>query len=337
MIGVIGAAGAVGAAAVRQLRAWHAPLRAGNRREVDAMDGASLRRFCDGCRVVINCSGPSSPELVRNASGAAFEVGADYVEPAGGDFVFDAVAHARKSHLQRTALVAAGMMPGLTALLPRALAGNASASSLTAYVGGRAPFTRSAALDFLAARGEGRALAAWRGGARVAGALDPLNGIELPHFPGAVNALPYLSSEAERLARALGLTEVRWYTVFDGRHLCDAVKQAGADEKGAERLVRAAALDLFGRTPYQRIVFDLDGRTLVLHGRDASELTGTFAALAARSLTSLRIPPGVYYAGEVLDPSTAIEDLRGAEAVVSVDVPGIEATRGSTFFEEGAL
>src|SRR5438445_7441516 len=94
MIGVLGASGAVGAAAVDWLRQLgHGPLRLGARRPwtaapgeqvmtVDATDPRSLAAFCQDTRVVLNCAGPSY-RLLDQVADAALTAGADYVDSAG--------------------------------------------------------------------------------------------------------------------------------------------------------------------------------------------------------------------------------------------------------------
>ncbi|WP_449065129.1 saccharopine dehydrogenase NADP-binding domain-containing protein, partial [Planomonospora algeriensis] len=96
MIGIVGGYGAVGGAAARLLadrgvRVGGRDLEAARRfvdeelggrgeaRRVDAYDEAALAAFCRGCRVVVNCAGPSYLLLDRVAR-AAFRAGADYVD-----------------------------------------------------------------------------------------------------------------------------------------------------------------------------------------------------------------------------------------------------------------
>lgn len=307
MIGILGASGAVGRAAVRELRhAADTQLRTASRTSgVDAHDPRALHHFCRGCDVVIDCTGPSSPQLVQSIASAAFASGAAYVTAAGGDAVRDAVLRVHAEHPRSTALVAAGMMPGLTALLPRALA---PAARITAYAGGRGIFTRTAAIDFRDA---------------ALTAMPALHDVELPFFPGRVTAIPHVSREGERVARLMRLDDARWHTVFDGAHTIAALRDP-------DRIERASALDLFGRESYQRIVVIADdARTLVLQARDASELTAAFASVAA--LLAGGVEAGVHYAGEVLDPMRAIERLRASLAVASIDSPELHA------FEEGVL
>ncbi|MFG6201139.1 saccharopine dehydrogenase NADP-binding domain-containing protein [Nonomuraea sp. JJY05] len=158
MIGVLGGYGAVGGTVARLLAghgpraggrdAGHPDVRVGGRDgaaarrfvdaelgghgeawQVDALDAAELARFCAGCQVVVNCAGPSY--LLRDrVARAAFAAGADYVDAAG-----DVAAFARPTGASagagtgagggmggRTAVLSAGMLPGLTGLVPRHLA-----------------------------------------------------------------------------------------------------------------------------------------------------------------------------------------------------------------------
>src|SRR5207302_8403929 len=102
-------------------------------------DPRSLADFCEGCRVVVNCAGPSSVIGDRVAR-AAFAAGADYVDVAG-----ERALHAQAVGLPagRTALPGAGMMPGLSELLPRVLAHDhpRRTAHLRAWCGGRGRFT----------------------------------------------------------------------------------------------------------------------------------------------------------------------------------------------------
>jgi hypothetical protein len=221
-------------------------------------------------------------------------------------------------------VISAGMMPGLTGLLPRYLVGSDPGARLVGWVGGRDRFTETAALDYLAVdEGYGEPLALWRDGRPVPRGLTPLVDVDLPHFPEPVTAQPYLATETQRMARALQLSEVRWYSVFAGERLRQAIRQAGgADPRIAARRVRAAAeLDLFGRRPYQQIVLELTGvraATLVLRGTGASALTGATAALAVVAVHNGQVPAGVHHAAEVLDPAAGVALLRTSEAVVEL-------------------
>ena len=293
---------------------------------VDVTNPDSLHRFCAGCRVVVNCVGPLGGSRTAVAA-AALAAGAGYVDSGGDETLREelasltapAVPGARRAG---TAVVGAGVLPGLSGLVPRWLAAPAlqPPTMLTAYVATLDRMTPSSAREFLlSVAGDSRANAAWRAGARVAGALEPLHRVRLPFFPGEVTAYPYLSAETERLARAAGLDEVRWYHVFDadGRVVATLGRlqqelRRGVDPAAlAAELVRAVDVEMFGRAPTQQLVFGLDGRArgepagrvAVLRAASTYELTATVTALAAAEVIRGAVPAGAHLAAEVLDPA----------------------------------
>jgi hypothetical protein len=344
LVGVIGAGGAVGRAHVRRLlRLGISHLRLGARDTsrlnlagptevvaLDINDSAALDRFCSGCRVVVNCGGPSYRILDRVAR-AAFAAGADYVDP-GGDEPLSALLAGNVEAQRCRALISAGMMPGATGLMPRWLGrqGFDRVGRLKAYVCARDYFTPSAAIDYLLSlrSGYGQALAAWRHGACVARALQPLTDIELPFFPGRVNAYPYLTKETERLAIQLSLEEVCWYVLFDGAQMWKALGRIQAeagfqdDTAAATELSHAAEMDLFGRNPQQTFLFCLTGeanaramaRTLVVRSSSTYELTAAVAAMAVSALLTQEIARGVHFAADILDATTVVGYLRTSAA-----------------------
>jgi len=246
------------------------------------------------------------------------------------------------------------MMPGLSGLLPRWLAGQGfeRTTRLTAYVGGRGRLTPAGAADYLLSLGNGigEPLAAWRNGVRVPRALEPLANVALPFFSAGAVAYPFLGPETERLARVLGLTDVSWYTVFEGDHMRSALGrlqgamagQGDVDASAAE-LSRAAELDLFGRDPYQMIVMEMEGesggrplrQTALLRATDAHELTGAVTALAVAAVVNGDVRPGVHFAADVLDPRIVdlVREVPVVTAVGVVDAPIEVAVRG----EEGCV
>ncbi|MGP3936426.1 saccharopine dehydrogenase NADP-binding domain-containing protein [Nonomuraea sp. KM88] len=359
MIGVLGGYGAVGAAATLLLAGRAARVRVGGRDgaaarrfvagalggegeawQVDAFDPDALARFCRGCQVVVNCAGPSY--LLRDrVARAAFEEGADYVDAAGDAASFAGLAATGTGG--RTAVISAGMLPGLTGLLPRHLAALSSAHSgpavrLDVYTGGLDRLTPAAAGDFLLAGEEerGAALAGWRDGGKVARALTPAHDVELPYFPGPVTAYPYLSAEAERVAADLGLAEARWYNVIAG----DRVLATASTATSAADLARVAELELAGRTPYYVLLFQLSGphntSTLVVRTADSYALTAAVTAHAARAVLAGEVPDGLHHADAVLDPARMLADLEGvATAEITDAVAPIDLAAPA--FEEGAL
>ncbi|MGM0353113.1 saccharopine dehydrogenase NADP-binding domain-containing protein, partial [Streptomyces sp. ECR3] len=154
VIGVLGASGAVGRAAVHALRALgHTGLRLGGRTpsalcavaqeepgrydetvwaDADAPQG--LRAFTEGCHTVLNCAGPTY-RLRATVASAALAAGAHCVDVAGDDpAAEDLSKDGDPARDGRTVVLSAGALPGLSSLLPRWLAGQGldTVSALTA-------------------------------------------------------------------------------------------------------------------------------------------------------------------------------------------------------------
>ncbi|MBU6535671.1 saccharopine dehydrogenase NADP-binding domain-containing protein [Streptomyces mayonensis] len=380
MIGIVGASGAVGHHAAAALaRAGAGPLRLGARRPeairvradgadvetraVDALDAASLAGFSAGCRVVLNCAGPSY-ELKDTVAGAALAAGADYVDVLGDDPVHEALTAAGAVPAGRAVVLSAGTVPGLSLLVHRRLTELAEqdatrATRLVAYAGGLERATATVAADILlsldvgGAGGEryGQPLAAWRNGRRVPRALRVNEDAEVPHYPQRVALQPLLTAEIERGARATGLAEAEWYNVFPGsqvRALFTALPTLPVDtpeqrEDLVRRIIRAGEIDLAGAEPYYRLVLTLSGpdrrRTAVVRTDDSYRLTGAVAAHTVRSLVDGRIPPGLHFAGDVLEPAGTIDELTrtGAADFSVYEGEGHAGERAGDDFEDGEL
>lgn len=339
-VGVLGATGAVGRAVVGLLDDAGVPTTPASRRGgpdgrhslVDVTDAEGVSRFADSCSVVVDCTGPAS-ELAGAVAALVSATGTPYVTPG----------ETRPEELPGPggAVWGAGMVPGLSELLPRALATDLGRPrTLTAYVGGCESFSPAAARDYVsgALGSPGRTRAAWRHGHLVPAVLRTLENADLPWFPGPVTAVPFLDEGAERLARELGLTEVSWYHVFDGKHARRALEglRAGRTQQAAEALRSGAELDVLAHGRYQVLLFELrndtDAHTLVLRSQDSYGLTAEVAVLAAMAAREGRVPPGVHAAGSLLDPAAVLDRMRRSPYVSSLEVVEDHAT-----LEEGAL
>lgn len=352
-IGIVGGYGAAGRKTARQL-AGSFRIRVGGRdaaagtafvrglgdgadwRGVDVAETDSLASFCKDCRVIVNLA-QSSSLMRERVAGAAFAAGADYVD-AGGDVDWKLPAG------ERTAVLGAGMYPGLSGLLPRIFAADEvfAVTGLTAFIGGCDRLSAVAARDYLQSLtdGSGKLNVAWSGGRLVAHKLSADERRSLPFFARPVYLRPYLTAEAERLGDFLQLSDLRFYSAFDGEHVAAALP-AAVSRNDAESLVRAAELDLFGNEPYQIMLFELAGtiaaapawRSLLIKARSGSDLTGITAAAAAVAAVDGRIPAGAHYFPEVMDARAMIDELQHADGVCAVDI----SDRPLTCIEQGEI
>jgi hypothetical protein len=368
VVALLGASGAVGSAAARALGPAHR-LRLGGRRAaplsaladalgpdaeahpVDLDDDRALDAFCAGADVVLHCAAPAFAIGDRVARAAGRE-GVAYVDVSG-----DALLHGRlDAGVVPVAVLGAGVVPGLSALLPRhvldaARADGVDADRVTVHTGGVEPCSPGVARDMLLSLGTGgpdgaaygEPLAAWRTDRVVARALRSEEDAEAPFFPGQVALQPFLAAEAQRLARSAGIAALDWYNVHPGPHVRAAMRRLrGLDEEraGAE-LIRAADLDLAGRTPYHlMVVTALDragaGRTAVLRSRDSYALTGFVAALAVEAVARGAVRPGTHYACDVLAPAETLRRIE-SDGVSRLTELAHDGSPADSLVEEGAL
>ncbi|OEV05741.1 saccharopine dehydrogenase NADP-binding domain-containing protein [Streptomyces oceani] len=361
-VGVLGGSGACGVSAASVLHTMGYSLRIGGRsievlrgvaeRElnsqaeaaaVDVYDDALLEKFCADCDVIVNCAGPSY-RIGDRVAQAAFAAGASYVDVAGDDPLRDRLTRDAAAGVPETvtAVVSAGVQPGVSGILPRWLAAEHldTVSHALIYAGGLEHVTPAAAGDYLISLGDGHgdALAAWRGGRIEYRALQPLSNTELPHFPTSVTAYPHLAAETVRLARDLGADSLDWYNVSAGEQLLLWMNRLRdrnwlqADEaelaEGVAQLEQAGAVDLAGRTPYYLQAVQLDGLvggrsdtlSAVFRTRDSYRVSGSVAGLSADAVLRGEVPPGCHFAEEVLEPGQALQALRKFGAVTSLEV-----------------
>lgn len=369
LIGVMGCGGAVGrAAATALLRDGGLRLRGGHRNAtarsgpgfervtVDAEQPGALARFCAGCRVVLNCAGPSCLIGDRVAQ-AATSAGADYVDAFGSIRLERQIAR-WADQAGQAFVVSAGIFPGLSGLLPRWLAIQAfdRVERMRAFAGGREPCSWGGGADVLLSSldGFGSPGAVWAGGRVLAGAASVLDDVELPGFPGRVHARPFLSQETERVAASLGLGRAEWYSVTPSVRIPEAITRAcanlsmrGADDRDAlaqsvAELIRIAELEMAGRAPFYVMSVEMEGlwhgrpvcRRAVLRAADSYRLSGEVAALAVRSLLEGPRTAGVRWAAESIDPDRAIETIR---SLGEVDLHLAEVSPRDAVVEEGMI
>lgn len=293
VIGIVGASGSVGSAALEclqgdsnlVLRAAYCtrpPQQPDKRRTtwscVNIYDESALARFCSECTVVLNTAGPSTLMADRIAR-AADLAGAHYVDAFGGCLLAKRLQQSPLS-TGRCVIHSAGIYPGLSELLPRWLADTHfdSVDLLHGWSGGREACSAASAADVLLSthQGFGRAGAIWKGGRRITNAMVAQDFIDLPGFPGRVRVQPFLSEELEGIACYLNLHDAQWGNVMASARALEVIAHwsgrlslhpdtAGTGthqnllEQAVADLVDTARHDLLGHTAYYRLVIEMEG------------------------------------------------------------------------------
>lgn len=370
VVGVLGGSGDVGLQVVRCLhRAGIDSLRVGGRNleraqrivdehldgtggavKVEATDERDVAAFAEGCQVVVNAAGPSC-RVGQPVAHAVRTAGAHLVDVAGDDPLYAHLTGHPDDGRERAEVLSAGLQPGLSALLPRHLAGSlARTDSVRVWFAILDHFTEAAADDYLEGTTEQltEPLAAWRAGERAPRALRRTEQpTSMPGMSGTFSDLPVLTTESERLAASMGLTDGEWHTLMaEGRvsAVLDRIHTMGRDA-AREALCLASRIDMAGRLPAAALLAEVRGHETVggpsmvraghLHGPGTGALAGAAASAAVLAVLAGEVPYGVHYAAEVLDPARTIQRVCALSSahltVVDGPVETIEVT------EEGAL
>lgn len=359
-----GPGGAVGAAAAGGGGAGPGAGAPAETVAVDVTDPVALRDFVRGCAVVLDCTGPSY-ELGEAVPVAALAEGVPCVLVTGEQPVYEALT--ARGLARVPVVLSAGTLPGLSGLLPRLLVASGQAglgpadgpvgagARLAMWTGGLERATTTVAADLVLSLGLGAdggaaanlfgaAGAAWRDGAHRSRALTPAEDVEVPGFDDRVGVQPFLSLEAERVAADLGLRDLDSYHVHPGTAVratlatVPAAHQAGTSmAELIGRILRAAQVDLIGRTPYYRMIFTLTDpsggqRSLLLRSPDSYRLTAAVGACTVQQILESAVPAGVHFADRVLDPDRMLKHLAVADPATRTDL-----VEGAADDEEGSL
>lgn len=311
MIGILGGFGAVGGEVARILHQWgETSLRVGGRHPtpvpwaqscfVDVSDEESLMAFATGCRLIVNCAAPSV-RLSQQVANQLHSAGIPLVDAGGIDC--PAQLTPPEGMRPRSALFAAGALPGLSGILPAWLSRTLDrVDALQCWFGVFDRFTSGGAEDYL----DGVLRAPVTSHASQRRQLQ----VNLPFFPRAVQLQPYEDHESRRVNDRLGLHHSRWYLALDGEHLAQALDTARTLPRveAVQRVVQASALDMAGRQPWVNFLIQVEGMrqgskttlTLLLKAPGIAQLTAACAATCAKWL--LRCPePVVGLAAECID------------------------------------
>ena len=221
MIGILGYRGAVGKVVFNYLFDRYS-IRCGGRKinkqeiinictveymSVDVYNDESLKKFCFGCDIIINCVGPSyfvSEKILSIVE----TLGVSYVDAFGVN-LFDL-----KKDYKIPIVVGAGSIPGLSGMLPAWVAQKRKEKNIRIkiFAGGKEKITKTACMDFLVSilKEFGKS-GMYYAENRIKREIEE---IALPTF-FSKNALvfPYLTKELIQSAIDNRIKELHWYNV----------------------------------------------------------------------------------------------------------------------------
>jgi len=301
MIGIIGGYGSVGRWAVKSLsKHMDEIIKVGGRSKtayemcverhqlkhtefakVDFADLNSVRQFAKGCRLILNCAGPTFGRSLKVAD-TVLGLGSCYVD-VGFDNHMDELF---KRYNNRNLLCKAGAIPGLSGLLPRYLANKlGQAEQVVVYYSALGKFSKTASEDYLnGIFGSGIAVTGKR--KEVERKLLPLSSQESYLYP-------YYDSECDYVSRSLQPASCKWFMALEGESSNMFMSNAGElylqnQERAIAGLCDASYADTLSNSEYAGFVVQTSGigngmdmcQTLYLKAPSPEYLTGTATAAA---------------------------------------------------------
>lgn len=302
-VAVVGARGRVGSQVCARLTADGIKVVGLNR-------GDGFASFPDRVESVINCATLDPPD--RQALGeCAAAAGAPMVEVCGLDPARETVETFRQARLPL--LVGAGMMPGISELMPGWLTPpEATSVRITGYVITRETLTAGAAHEIRQSRSRANV---WSGSVQPAPARR-LWGI--PGAQGPMLGVAYLTPVLARYAAQTSAEELAWYFCHE---ISSPLLMSGATS--TDELIAAVASDVGGRQLGQLIACEVSG----LVAGSPFVTSGLIGGVSTYDLTA---GAACWFAGESASRLSAVDSPWAAAQVAPDDLAAVARWCGAT-------
>ncbi|HHY07552.1 MAG TPA: hypothetical protein GX530_03295 [Corynebacteriales bacterium] len=251
--------------------------------------------------IFVNTAGPGY-KLAPIFAGYCARTGIPYVDPAGDPTILHQLTdQLAAAGVQVTVplVLGAGIQPGLSGVLVRALAEKAGDGGVvTIYAGGAQPTTPAAVEEFVESVNSGMR---WAGMQWVDGTHVPtqLGEAELAaaaaEFSATATAHPHCDLEIARAAAKVphrSIT-VQWNNINDASHTQVEIQKLMVGSSTLEKVLEAAEMDDFGRKHY----FRMEGTAVTSSGdiwRTTLNCTDSFlvtASVTAQAAQAILAPP----------------------------------------------
>ena len=373
VVGILGYGGAIGKTALNLLKDKYI-IRGGQRSlpenidndenftvmQVNVYDEESLKNFCKGCDVVLNCAGPSYKIKDRVAK-CAIKNGADYVDLFGADALENQII-SKGYDKEGTSIISAGNFPGLSGILLMWLAKEHfdSVDKMTIYSGGMEKSTKSACADVLLSsiNNFGNPGCLYKNGEIIKNANPYSDKVFIPGFKNEVYIQDFINIETIKCAEKLNVKEAQYLNIINNSAVKDGMGNACSklildnSEENLNAIISKVNdlinMSIAGNELWYSMVIEMEGlvnnekvtKRLILKSNNSYELSGITAACAVERLLEEDLEKKVYWPLEVLDGNKVIEKLRQSQCVKTFEVVDItvnEADEDSGEVEEGML
>lgn len=314
--------------------------------KIDISNSEEIRQFCEQCDIIVNCAGASYLNGEKVARIAA-DLRIPYVDPSGEAFLEEKISDIENNNIF---VLSGGYFPGMSGLLMRHIceAFDKPEKICGLSVSEETP-SQSAIEDFILTNlsGFGVALSCYDNGKIK---KDESEIFEIIRNKG-YKFQNYLTVETERIAREYCLQKANWYNSSFGdkiiRKLQEAVIKLKSGGDGYKEIVREV-IKIFGenvKSNEQFTYIKIEGQGITGNRRIAkkaemtsgcsSEISAIIAAYAVKSVLASNLNNGIYYAMDIINSDTLIEDLSGLNARLTICE--VEERRLEDEYEEGAV
>lgn len=329
MIGILGYNGLIGQSVVHYLSGKYS-IRCGSRSiskniinsdieyiQVNAEDDNSLENFCRGCKVVVNCIGPSyffSKRIIEIIK----SMGISYVDAFGVN-LFDL-----QDQISIPVIIGAGSIPGLSGILPVWAKQNEEYETIKIFAGGKEKLTLTACEDLLMSilNKFGKADMYYYDNT----IKREQESIELPEvFLDNAKLCPYLTEELIQSASYCGIKELHWFNVQYYPEYNEIMSRAILKlvrDKSPSNL-RKVAKEVISNLSEGNLENDFTYRIVVETGtmvglqkniyawesEDSYCINGFIAASCAEILYSKHYENGIYWPFQILNCQSVVGNL----------------------------
>jgi len=346
LIGLLGSTGTIGNEVFMHLKKEY-NIRIGTRNtgkllpadceymSVDITKSDQLEAFCIGCKIIINCAGPSY-QLSPLVANAAIKANAHYVDVFGGPALEKEFMNLLDLS-DSTSIICAGSNPGLSGLLPKWLIKKYfdRVDKLICYAGGREKCSYGSGLDVLLSsiNDYGIPDGEIKDGEISKGISEDAQTLYLSFQKEDVYLQKFLHEEYKRLAFELDIQDAVWYNIvpdlINHETISNSCKRMlrGADDnilyEEILKLQRISNMVTASREQWYAFIVEISGekdgiatkKRCILNSNNSYKLCSFITLHAVKKIMEKRVPSGLYWAYNILDPEEVIEELLKSDII----------------------
>ncbi|MBQ7433955.1 MAG: SDR family NAD(P)-dependent oxidoreductase [Lachnospiraceae bacterium] len=283
---------------------------------VDIDDEKALEEFVSGVQILINAAGidgQKEMDIIRQCQKADVR----YISPG----------KANPLAFQKNCIFDAGSMPGLSLLIPRAMAGTMDEPvvEVNFYYCVQDSFSKNAAKDYI----EGlfdcnkKMMVIYENGKLIP--FVEKSDFEIPYLEGKKKRYPFYDQESKIMVREFALKRGSWSMVLEGQRTMKALEESRTiypdnQELAIEKLCKASSLDTFEHGRYSAIYVQMKTesreRRCFVRCNTSSELTALASVLCVELIKRAQLENFCGSFGELRNPENVIGILQKMAAEV---------------------